>query len=79
MSIFRTIGNAFKDGWNRNTRNTTNSNFGWSEEDEDYGGKQHNWSSDTLDYAANMSYVSFTKPNRIDLKRKEANEISINT
>lgn len=79
MSIFRTIGNAFKDGWNRNTRSTTNGNFGWREEDEDYGGKQHTWSSDTLDYAANMSYVSFTKPNRIDVKRKEANEISIST
>lgn len=79
MSIFRTIGNAFKDGWNRNDRQSTNNNFGWTEYDEDYGGKQNNWTSDTLDYAANMSYVSFTKPNRIDVRRKESNEISIST
>lgn len=79
MSIFRTIGNAFKDGWNKNERQTSNNSFGWTETDDSYGEKQNSWSSDTLDYAANMSYVSFTNPRKIDVKHKESNEISIST
>lgn len=75
MSIFRSIGNAFKDGWNRSkNENTAN--------DRTYRGyspkKVDNYTTETADYANNIMTASFLSVDNPD-NNNSLNDIDLST
>lgn len=72
MAIFRSIGNAFKDGWNKNNRQ---SRYSVSNQVESEGYAQY---MDTKDYANNITNSSFLSVVNIDSTNKD-NTVNLDT
>ena len=75
MSIFRSIGNSFKDGWNRSKNKNATNNITYGE----YSLKKvDNYITDTADYANNIMTSSFLKIDNPD-NNNSINDINLTT